>query len=611
VCRITKILLYFFLINSAFVINAQNETTVKLAAQYFQEREFLKASELYAALYEQKPGQFYYQQYMQCLLELNDLKTAEKFLKKELKSNSQDARMNVDLGFIYQSSGDDSKANKHYQSIINDIKADRNQINNTANAFIIRGLYSRALETYIKGRALLKGQYRFGFEIANIYFIQSRFAEMTEEYLDLLDENQQAYVNAVQQRLQDFITRDSDDTRAAVVRTALLTRINKNPDRTYYSEMLLWLFIQQKDFSAALIQAKSIDRRLSEDGGRIMNLARISAANKDYDVAIEAYEYIIAKGESIYYFDARIELINSRYAKITEGITYTRKELLDLQRDYNVAINEIGKNSNTIPLIKNLARLEAFYLNNDSLAKALLEEAIAFRDAKPLDRAECKIELADIYLVSGDVWEATLLYSQVEKDKVFKNEPIGHLAKFKNAKLSYYIGEFDWAKAQLDVLKAATSKLIANDAMELSLLISDNIDPVDSSTIALEMFARADLLAYRKRVDLALLTLDSLQRIFSFHPIADDVIFKKAKIMLDLQRYDVADSLFELVVKKFEFDILADDALFHRAIIYEEIKYDKDKAMELYQDLLTRFPGSLYNVEARRRFRILRGDNIN
>ncbi len=611
----SKIVLLFFIffikINFS-ILYSQEQSTEKIAAQYFQTKDFLKAAELYEQLYEQKPNTYYYRQYVQCLFELGDIKTAEKFIKKELKKKPDEAYFNVDLGFVYQMEGDINRANKQYLSIIDDLKPDRNIINNTANAFISRALYSYALETYKKGRILLKGKYNFTPEIANVYYVQGNFQEMTEEYLNMLDENYQTYISYVQQRLQDFVANDDPEgSRINIVRDVLLNRIKKFPDRIYYTEMLLWLLIQQKDFSAALIQAKSLDRRLNEDGTRVLHIARISAENKDYDAAIDAYNYVLAKGKNTAnYFDCRIELINTRFAKITENINYTQKELIDLRNDYNIIINELGKNSNTVSLIKNLAHLESFYLNNDSIAKSLLEEVISMKNINPRDKAECKIELADIYLMTGEIWEATLLYSQVEKDINFKNDPIGHLAKFKNAKLSYYIGEFEWAKAQLNVLKSATSKLIANDAMELSLLISDNIDPVDSSTTALAMYARADLLCFRNRKDLALMTLDSIRKIFSYHPIIDEVYYKQAQILISMKRFKEADSLLAIIVQNYSYDILADNALFDRALIYDEVFHDKEKAMELYQDVIMQYPGSIYSIEARRRYRQLRGDTV-
>jgi tetratricopeptide (TPR) repeat protein len=225
-----------------------------------------------------------------------------------------------------------------------------------------------------------------------------------------------------------------------------------------------------------------------------------------------------------------------------------------------------------------------------------------------MTRADLKLELGDIYLFEGEVWEASLLYSQVEK--ALKSEPVGHEAKLRNARLSYYIGEFEWAKAQLDVLKAATSKLIANDAMELSLLISDNMDP-DSTYTGLLYFSRADLMIYRGKDDQALMTLDSISMVSLTHPLDDDVMFREAEIFIRKKDYTMADSILEKILTVYGDGILADNALFRRAELQEEVLEDKDKAMLFYQQLMLDYPGSLFATEARKRYRMLRGDFIN
>src|SRR5207237_519209 len=130
------------------------------------------------------------------------------------------------------------------------------------------------------------------------------------------------------------------------------------------------------------------------------------------------------------------------------------------------------------------------YLNKTNEANDLLEETIALPQLSLQLQAECKLELGDILLMTGDIWEASLRYSQVEKS--FKHDEIGNEAKFRNAKISYYTGDFKWAQAQLDVLKGATAKLIANDAMDLGLLISDAL-AIDTNEAPLCIFARADL----------------------------------------------------------------------------------------------------------------------
>jgi len=279
-----------------------------------------------------------------------------------------------------------------------------------------------------------------------------------------------------------------------------------------------------------------------------------------------------------------------------------------MKQDYALLLTELGKTPFTIPLILNLAHLQAFYLGETNDAVELLLQAISIPKVTLAKQAECKLELADIYLFSDEQWEATLLYSQVEK--TFKNEPLGHEAKFRNARLSFYIGEFGWALAQLDVLKAATSKLIANDALELSLLISDNIEE-DSLTVPLSMYAKADLLEFRNRDQDALAVLDSISILYPMHSIADNVLFKKAEIFSKNGKFDMAATSYTEIIEKYPDDLLADDALYNLAGLYEYQLNNKGKAMEQYEKILTQYPGSLYVVDARKHFRALRNDPVN
>jgi TolA-binding protein len=278
-----------------------------------------------------------------------------------------------------------------------------------------------------------------------------------------------------------------------------------------------------------------------------------------------------------------------------------------LEKKYHTTLEELGKNRFTIALMRDFANLYAFMLYDTDKAIALLTEALQIGGIGQRNMAECKLDLADILLFTGDVWEATLLYSQVEKE--FPNEPIGHEAKFRNARLSFYIGEFAWARAQLNVLRAATSKLIANDAMALSLLIKDNIDP-DSTYEALSYFARAELHSYRNRDEQALLVLDSLMDKFPYHPIHDNVLFKKAEISIRQLEFTEAGNHLQQIVNQYPDGLVADKALFRLAEVYEIYLNDPEKAMEYYKELMLKYPASLKAAPARQRFRALRGDVV-
>jgi len=584
----------------------QKDSDQQLAAQYFQNKEYDKAVILYEKLYKEKKSTLYYTYYLFCLIELKNYKEAEKLAKQQIREFPDSPKYRVDLGYVFTESGELSKSKKEFENALKNLIPRREKVIELANAFLYRSQTDYAIETYQRGNQIMDN-YIFYLELGNLYKQINNYTMMVEEYLNYVDYN---YMNreVVQHRLQSVISDDPDKVVSELLRRSLLKRVQRDPDKVYFSEMLLWLSIQEKDFELAFIQAKSIDRRLSEEGSRIFELAGLCVSNQQYDVAIDAYNYILKKGHTSYlYVEARIGMLNARYLKITESVDYTENDLIELENEYISVLDEYGKNASTIRVMQFLGHLQAFYLDKTNEAIDILYYAIETSNAPAELVAECKIELADILLFTGDIWEAKLLYAQVEK--AFKNDPLGHYAKFKNAKLSFYIGEFDWAKAQLDVLKGATSKLIANDALRFSVLISDNID-MDSSTVALEIYARADLLLYRNREEAALVTLDSIFELADWHPIFDEVLLQKAKIKVRQREYELAADYLKTIVENYSYDITADNALFLLAELNETQFADDEKAMELYQKLMQDYPASLFTVEARKRYRSLRGDFV-
>jgi tetratricopeptide (TPR) repeat protein len=588
-------------------LSAQAPQDRQLADQYLNNSEYAKAAELYDKLMNTDPFGTY-PQYLKCLLAMKDYDEAEKLVKKVIKKMPDYPAYLVDLGFVYSSAGQNEKARLQYEKAVKSVRPDQGIIIGLANAFLMRQELDYALQVYLEGKKLLRGNYAFNFETAEIYYQQGDFAKMTEEYLDAVAENgmlQQNILNILQSR----VGYDPDGTRNDIVRTSLLRRIQRNPDQTEYAEMLIWLFLQQKDFSSAFIQAKALDKRLNEDGSRVYNIGTMAESNLNYDAAISCYQFVIDKGSfNANYVAARIGLLNSLNKKVTESNSYTASDLSKLENDYQSTLKELGRTPRTASLIRGLAHLNAFYLDQTDSAMADLEETIDMPGISKNTRAECKLELADIYLFNGNVWDSDLLYKQVEKD--FKNDPLGQEAKFRAARLDYFRGDFMWAQAQLDVLKSATSQLIANDALALSLLINDNMG-LDSTTDALLLYSRADLLSYRNKNDEALLALDTLLREFPTHSLVDDAWYKQAQIMDKKRDWIAEDSLYQKILAYDSASVIADDALFHRADLHENKLKDKARAMDLYEELLTRYPGSLFVVEARKRYRALRGDVLN
>jgi tetratricopeptide (TPR) repeat protein len=599
-----KNILIFFAFLFAFSASAQQGTDEQLAQQFYQNKEFDKALDYYEKLYNKKSPDQFYTPYLNCLLETKDFKKAEKIVKKHIKQHPENLSFNVDLGIVYLRSEESDKAKIEWDKAIKQIKTDE-QVFALANAFIAIKEYDYAINSYLRGRRISQNNYSFSFELADIYRTKGDQQSMINEYLDVLETND-SYIQSVQNSLQTSFGNEADSKQNELLKTELLRRIGKNPDKTILSELLIWMQIQLRDFEGAFVQAKALDKRKKEEGVRVMGLAQLFAQNENYDLASRAYQYVIAKGkDNYYYMNARMELLNVSYIKIVSKGNYTAADLVDLEKNFNVTIAELGKSASTVPLLKNLAHLQAFYINKPADAINLLEEAITLPQISALAQAECKLELADILLMTGDIWEASLRYSQVEK--AFKYDAIGQEAKFRVAKISYYTGDFKWAQAQLDVLKGATAKLIANDALQLSMTISDAL-AIDTNEAPLLIYARADLLEFQNKDEQAKITLDSINKLFPNHALADEILYKKAQIELKHGKYIEAAAYYDTIVKNYGTDILGDDALFKLADLNENQFKNLDKAKELYQQLIEKYPSSLYIVESRKRFRKLRGD---
>ena len=332
----------------------------------------------------------------------------------------------------------------------------------------------------------------YGFQIATIYRNLGKTELMIETFLELVQQKPNKRLN-VQRSLQNALARTGGNVdNFELLKSKLLKEVQRT-NNTDLTEMLVWLFMQKNEFEAAFIYAKALDKRLKEDGSRIYELASIAYENNNYSTAIKAYDYLIKKSNSTFFKESKILKVISESRDVLEN-AHTKNDLQALSTKFENTLQELGKNVTTAYLIKELAHLKGFYLYNIEEASELLQDCIALIKNETELQAECKLMLADLLVVQEEEWEAILLYSQVEKS--FKENPIGHEAKFRRARISYFQGEFDWAQAQLDVLKASTSKLIANNAMDLSLLITDNTG-LDTTAKAMQMYARAELLAFK------------------------------------------------------------------------------------------------------------------
>lgn len=601
---IKKILPLFLLISFCATAIAQKNTTEELAAQYFADKEYEKASILYEGLLENDPkSPYYYENLLTCYFKLENYKSAEKIVKRQKRRFRGDFYFKVDLGYVYAKQDNAKKAKREYEDCLKDLKNRRNQVTILSNAFTKRDLYPWAIKAIQKGRELYQDEYILNLELAALYHKEGETEKMITEYLNHLSIFA-ADIEQVQGNLLENLNNKED---WKLLRKKLLTRIQSSEQAPTYTEMLLWLLVQQKDFYGAFIQFRAIDKRKNQEGERLLELATIAISNEALDVAVDCYKYIVGLGQDkLFYNDARSGLLAVSYKKITEYGEYDSTFLAETIINYNSFISEVGKNYISANAMRQLATLYNYYNNEPQKAIGLLQTLITIPRVTKSFTAECKLELGDSYLIGGDIWEAQLLYGQVDKD--FKDEPLGQEAKFRNARLSFYKGEFDWAQAQLDVLKSATSHLISNNAIELSMLIQDNYGFEDGDDTALMLYAEADLLLLRNAADEALQKLDTIKLKFPNHSLNDEMFISKARIFAKKKDFDKASEYYTKVFTNYRYDILADNAIFELAELYERKADNKEKAKELYEKIILDYPGSLFTAEARKRYRRLRGD---
>lgn len=578
-----------------------------LAQYYYSQGDFDKAQVLFEKLYSKKPdNNDYYLGYYNTLVAQKNYDGAVKMVKKQIKRNPKKASYYIDLGQIFQTTGDEKNALASFNTAIENLSPDAGQVLGLATLFMNSGKYDMAVATYQKGRKLLNSNTIFSYELANVFMKKGDVAGAVSAYLDIV-ENSADDMSNVQGYLQSLL---EDQKYVAELQTQLYRRIQKNADNNVYPEMLMWMFVQRKDFDGALVQAKALDKRNKEQGARVFQLGQSAFTEAYYDAASKSYQYIIDEygKNGGYYMAAKTNLLQTLKTKITIANNYTELDLNNLRSSYEIYLDEFGRVFSTITTQRDLANLYARYIHNLDSSISILNAAIKLRTNDNKSIARCKLDLGDYYLMKNEVWDAMLMYGQVDKD--YKDDELGEQARFLNSKVSYYTGDFDWAKAQLDVLKGSTSELISNDAIALSVFIQDNTG-LDTSYDAMAFYSRADLLIYQNKNKEAITALDSLAIKFPETSLQDDILFAKARIYLQQRNFEEAAKMFQSLGDSYSTDLLGDDAIFQLAELQEKYLNNKENAMELYKTIMTKYPGSIYVIEARKRFRDLRGDNVN
>jgi predicted negative regulator of RcsB-dependent stress response len=572
---------------------AQQDSLTKARA-YMEAHNFEAAIDIYERLYVTEPGHEVHAEYFDALLAAKQYKDAERLLSSPPPGGIPRAVELVNQGRIQLAQGKQKKAEEYFEEAVTMVNGDEMITIRIANAFEKLQRDDLMIQVYERARAVIGNPYFYSEQLARLYAKQG---EIDNAIVTLIVGSpwQQGGLESTKSSLLDILGNDQKKMQQA--QKILVKKINEQPGNQSFPEILIWLYTYKDDWEGALLQVQAIDERNREDGQRLMDFARLARREKKYDVAIKALDGVVEKGpERQYYQTAMAERLSVRFEQLKENYAYTAADAQSLSGGYESFLKEVP-HYYASETAREYAMLEAQYNNNPQKGIDILQKTIEQPHIRKDLLGQAKLQMGDYHILTGKIWEASLLYSQV--DKANKEDMLGEEARFRNARLSYYRSDFKWAQGQLKVLKASTSELIANDALYLSILITENMP--DSVTDALSRFAYADLLLFQNKDKEAAALLDSIATAFPKHPLQDDILMAHAKISEKHREYDKAIAFYDKVSNKYGDDVLADDALFRAAQVYELKLKKPDDTKRVYEDLIVRFPGSTYVQVARKK----------
>ena len=586
-------LLLFFSCLFSFWVSAQND---QLALDYFEKGEFEKAVTLYEEIYTKQPTNlFFFEKLLHCYRQLQQFDKAENLIEKRKQKYNQPT-MQIELGYNFQLQKQQDKANKFYQLALDEIQNEPNYAYQLGSNFEKKTLLDWALKAYELGQKF-NPNLNFDYQMALLQGQMGNVELMIDKLFDYAYAKPE-FAPTVQSFLSRFLMENSNESFPAYVKKTLLIRTQKTPD-IFWNQFLSWFYVQQKEYDKAFIQERAIYKRNPESFYEIVTLAQLAIEDNQDETAQTILTFVLENTSDIglqmqaHHFLMKMKIENA-----------TAKDYPQIQLELQELVKKFGVSPYSLKLQLLLANFEAFYRNQPKNAIEQLQKTLEL----PLNLREAaavKMELADIMVYDEKFNQAILYYAQVEDN--LKNDELAHEASMKMAKANYYKADFEWTLQQVKNLKQSSSLLIANDAIELFMLIQDN-SVEDSTKTALTAFAKADLKLYQKKKDEALQAFLTILEKHKGESIQDITLLRIAQIYEQKKQFDLALNYYNKILTDHADGIFVDEALYFSAEIYRIELNQPEKAKPLYERMVLNHPDSIYFTNSRINYRILRGD---
>lgn len=572
--------------------------------QLIQKGQFDQAIPLLQKLYEEAPfDRSRYKDYLNALVETKNYSQADSLVHFMMKIRRSDPALFVDLGKVAEAQGQKKEAEKHYEEAIQNVTKNLMMAKPLADAFSSIGKDDDAIRVYLKAREVSGNPFSFATELSLLY---SKKGDSKGAINALLDKamTQVGIKDELQAALLQVIAKEKNGLKE--IQKSLNSRLKQNPENPVWQQLLSWTYTQDGNFAGALKNLKALDETFKEQGKRVLPFAKNALDAGKYEIALAAYDYILQKGkDQPYYQMAAAGKLNCGLIKLENEFPPQKEAISNLIGEFHNFFEHFPQYK-TSNFMRQYAMVEARYNNHPDSAIRILKQVAGSHEKMSDFQGWCRLDMGDYYLLTGKIWEATLHYSQV--NKAFQQDELGELARFKNAKWAFYKGDFNLAQEQLSVLKASTSKLIANDALYLSVLITENI-PEDSNMVPLQRFAAADLLLFKHRNSEADQLLDSISKAWPGTPLQDDIAMLRGKTAADAGNWKEAIQYYKTVLEEYGEDVLGDDAAWRLAELYRTQLKDNEQAKKYYTTVILQYPGSTFIQEARKWYRKLSGND--
>ncbi len=569
------------------------------ATTLFYQGDMQAAIPLLQQLYTANHSHYYYQYLVQAYVMTKEYTKAQKLIKQHHKDKNYKALF--DMAYVAKAKGQNKQANKKYTAALKQMPRNKSAYLSVVNSMRRRGLFDWAENTCLYAQKHMPHE-SFHLELAYLYQALGKYTLMTDALLSLLEAKPEQE-KTIRHKFQYLWRKQSSDSLPTYARTACLKKLQSAPDKIQFRTFLLWMSIQQQDFEMAEMQARALDKfaYTEQKEPHLLVLARVLLNQQRYGQAASILKEIVHSknvNKDAYYFEAQRGYLHAAFQHLKQAKAHTNSDIAAVKADYDNFLHTLGWAYCHKQTVIDYADLLAHYTHRADSAVLFLQNSLSHLRLQPQDMGAVKLYLGDVYQEVEQPWEATLLYSQIEKD--FPHDNLGFEARYRNALLSFYLGEVAWAEAQLDVLKAATDKKIANDAMKWALFITE-AKAADTTQQLLRVYGRALQAQSQSKDTLAVSVLDTLLNTTDNAQLQAFFSLQKAQIWLAQQYIAPAKSLLETFVNEYPDSFVADEAIWTLIGLLKAT--EPEQCASYYKLLITEYPASFFTPQAREAYR--------